>query len=166
MLNKITYPIGKAPRAAVYLRIPPESETEGRYEGLAGQNIKARVFCTANGYELKETHVYTDRAPGSAAPEERPALSKLLEAARRGEFDVLVVHKIDRLARNLKIFLDVEKELETSKICLKSITEPVDTDTPSGRVMLTMLGVMTQFETEFSKGRGSKWYCPSCESWQ
>src|SRR5438105_2206323 len=94
-------------RAAAYLRASA-SELNSRLEverSILDQDDKVRAFCDKNGYARSHDHFEADRTSGMVALEERPSLRKLLEAARRREFDFLVVTKIDRLARNTKLLL-------------------------------------------------------------
>lgn len=74
----------------------------------------------------------------------RPELDRVLAAAGPG--DVVVVYKVDRLARSLWHLLTVLKRLETAGASLRSLTEPFDTGTPMGRLFLQLLGSFAEFE--------------------
>lgn len=69
-----------------------------------------------------------------------------LEQARQG--DVLVVWRLDRLARSLRHLIDIADDLNRRGIALKSITESIDTTTPSGRFMFNILGALSSMERE------------------
>ncbi len=69
----------------------------------------------------------------------REELQRLLDFI--GEDDVLVVTKIDRLARSLKDFQDILYELQQKKANLKATDQPIDTSTAAGEAFLNMLGV-------------------------
>ena len=81
----------------------------------------------------------------------RPELERALSSLQRG--DVLVVYKLDRLARSLSHLLQVLERLDKAGAGLKSLTEPVDTATPSGMFMLQVLGAAAQFERSLIRER-------------
>lgn len=81
----------------------------------------------------------------------RPELERALSRLKRG--DVLVVYKLDRVARSLAHLLQVLERLEKIGAGLKSLTEPVDTNTPSGMFMLQVLGAAAQFERSLIRER-------------
>ena len=88
--------------------------------------------------------VFTEKV--SAKDTNRPELQKLLEFAREG--DTIVVHDFSRLARNTKDLLDIVESLNDRGVTLISNKENIDTSTPSGKLMLTMIGAIYQFERE------------------
>lgn len=75
---------------------------------------------------------------------DRPLLAALLYCLRKG--DVLVVYKVDRLARSLADLLRIAERVRALGAHLRSLTEPIDTATPIGRMMFQMLGVFAEFE--------------------
>lgn len=80
----------------------------------------------------------------SAKDTKRPELQAMLEFAREG--DVIYVWDFSRLARSTKDLLEIVELMEEKKIHLKSIKENLDTSTPTGRLMLTMIGAISEFE--------------------
>lgn len=87
----------------------------------------------------------------SGVDRERPELAKAIEFARQG--DVLVISRIDRLARSLHDMLDILRELERKGATFRVLDQSIDTGTPAGRAMLQMLGVFAEFETAIRKER-------------
>jgi DNA invertase Pin-like site-specific DNA recombinase len=83
--------------------------------------------------------------------EGRDELRTLLDFMRRG--DVLVVTRIDRLARSLADLALLVREMEAKGIALKATEQPIDTSTPAGRAFLQMLGIFAEFETAIRKDR-------------
>ena len=82
----------------------------------------------------------------SAKDNNRPELNAMLDYAR--EEDVIYIHDLSRLARNTKDLLNIITELENRKIKLVSNKENIDTSTPTGKLMLTMIGAIAEFERE------------------
>lgn len=80
----------------------------------------------------------------SAKDTNRPQLQAMLDFAREG--DTIYVHDFSRLARSTKDLLDIVEKLDTEGIKLVSVKESLDTSTPQGKLMLTMLGAIYEFE--------------------
>ncbi|HAN10520.1 MAG TPA: resolvase [Clostridiales bacterium] len=77
---------------------------------------------------------------------EREELNKLLDYAREG--DIIYIHDLTRLARNLKNLLEIIDKLKEKKIDLVSNKENIDTKTPMGKLMLHLVGAIAEFERE------------------
>ncbi|MFZ5501798.1 MAG: recombinase family protein [Candidatus Micrarchaeota archaeon] len=88
--------------------------------------------------------IYEDKATGARA--ERPGLSKALEMLREG--DTLVVWKLDRLGRSVKHLIDQVNELHGQGIQFKSLTDSIDTATPSGRFFFHVMASLAEMERE------------------
>ena len=81
----------------------------------------------------------------SGARRDRPELARLLDQVREG--DVLVVTRLDRLARSTRDLLDVAERLREADAGLRSLAEPwADTTTPAGRMVLTVFAGISEFE--------------------
>ena len=87
---------------------------------------------------------YEDQFTGTVI--DRPALTRLLKDAKHGRFDVLLVYRVDRLARSIRGLAQIIDELDQAGVIFRSATEPFDTGTPAGRMMVQMLGVFAEFE--------------------
>ena len=70
--------------------------------------------------------------------------------------DVLVVTRIDRLARSIGDLQDIVRELRAKGVTLKATEQPIDTSTAAGQAFLDMLGVFAEFETNLRKERQSE----------
>ena len=95
------------------------------------------------------TKVFGERV-SSVAPE-REQLEAALEYAREG--DVLVVTKLDRLARSVPHLCEIGQRLDAKGVGLKVLDQAIDTTTPTGRLMFNMLGAIAQFERELIRER-------------
>jgi len=93
--------------------------------------------------------VWTDTASGALTA--RPALDDVLE--RLGPGDVLVVWRLDRLARSLRHLLQLIDDLTGRGVGFRSLTESIDTTTATGRLVLHLFGALGEFERDLLKER-------------
>jgi len=93
--------------------------------------------------------IYVDKASG--AKRQRPELNKCL-AALDGD-DVLIVWKLDRLGRSLHDLIAFLDDLKERKIQFQSLTESIDTETPTGRAMWQMIGILAELERSLIQER-------------
>lgn len=101
---------------------------------------EARQLVTMEKYDVEK--VFTEKV--SAKDTNRPELQELLDYAREG--DTVVIHDFSRLARSTKDLLDIVELLENKGVILISAKENIDTSTPTGKLMLTMIGAINEFE--------------------
>lgn len=87
----------------------------------------------------------------ASAVARRPVLDQALSSMRRG--DVLVVWKLDRLARSMRDLLSLLERLESMGCGFRSLTEPIDTSSPLGEFVLQVLGAVAQFERRLIRER-------------
>ena len=93
--------------------------------------------------------IFNDKISGSRA--ERPGLTKALEMLREG--DTLIVWKLDRLGRSVKNLVDLVGELHKQGIQFKSLTDAIDTGTPSGRLLFKFMASLAEMERELTVER-------------
>ncbi len=91
------------------------------------------------------------REVASGAKTARPVLDDLLKRLRQE--DVLVIWKLDRLARSLKHIVTLTNELIERKIGLISLNDPIDTTTPQGRLMCNIFASLAEFERDLIRER-------------
>jgi DNA invertase Pin-like site-specific DNA recombinase len=94
--------------------------------------------------------IRSEKKSGSSV-ESRAELRTLLEFIRSG--DVLMVTRIDRLARSIGDLQDIVRTLKGKGVTLKATEQPIDTGTAAGKAFLDMLGVFAEFETNLRKER-------------
>ena len=131
-------------RAALYLRVStPEQKPDLQYDGLRG-------FAARAG--LKVIRDYCDIAV-SGRREGRPQLNALMAAARNREIDCVLVWKFDRFARSARHLLAALEEFDHLGIRFISIQDQIDTDSPMGRAMFTIIGAMAELESSLISER-------------
>ena len=111
---------------------------------LAAQRERIEAFCKSRGWLL--VRVYTDVASGKDL--KRSGLQRLLEDSKRGEFEVTVITKVDRLTRRVMDFGLLQEALQRQGIGLASIGEGFDDTTPIGRAMSNIIATFAQLERE------------------
>lgn len=110
----------------------------------------ARVSTTGQSLDAQLTalsgcdKVFKEKVSG--AKDDRPQLNLMLEFVREG--DSVVVTKLDRLARNTRHLLEIAEYLSGKQVTLKIQNLGIDTGTPTGKLMLTMVGAIATFERE------------------
>ncbi|TNM65068.1 recombinase family protein [Aliirhizobium smilacinae] len=82
----------------------------------------------------------------SSVDKERPELTRALDYAREG--DVFVITKLDRLARSMTDLVRIKDTLEAKGVTLKILNLNIDTSTPTGKLMLSLLGSIAEFERD------------------
>jgi DNA invertase Pin-like site-specific DNA recombinase len=118
------------------------------YARVSTQDQNLELQCDAlNKAGCKK--IIEDKVSGSRA--ERPGLSKALEILREG--DTLVVWKLDRLGRSVKNLVDLVGELHKQGVQFKSLTDAIDTGTPSGRFFFHVMASLAQMERELTVER-------------
>ena len=101
---------------------------------------EARQLVTMEKYKVEK--VYSEKI--SAKDTNRPKLQELLDFVREG--DTVVIHDFSRLARSTKDLLEIVELLNDKKVNLISSKENIDSSTPTGKLMLTMIGAINEFE--------------------
>jgi DNA invertase Pin-like site-specific DNA recombinase len=88
--------------------------------------------------------VYADTISG--AKDKRPALDRLMADAKRGKFDVIAVWRFDRFARSTSHLLRALEEFAALGIDFVSLKESIDTSTPTGKMIFTVLAAVAELE--------------------
>jgi len=131
-------------KVAIYARVSTEEQArEGT--SLDHQCEQLKIYCQSQEWQVAGTYV-DDGSTGKNA--DRDELKKLLSGARLGLFQKVVVYKLDRLARKLRLLLELEENLKDYGVYLYSLKDQVDTSTAIGRTVFQVLGLVSEWERE------------------
>jgi site-specific DNA recombinase len=135
-------PVGPR-RIAIYLR--RSTDDEHQPFSIEAQDTALLSYTASQpGWTLAAK--YTDDASGATTS--RPGLQQALRDDHAGRYDVLLVYRVDRFSRRLSDLLDLLSELDDAGVAFASATEPFDTSTSIGRMLVQLLGVFAEFERE------------------
>jgi len=125
-------------RVGLYARI----STHNGQQDPELQLGELREYCTRRGWEICSE--YVDHISG--AKDKRPALDRLMADAHRREFDAVVVWRFDRFARSVSHLLRALETFRALGVEFVSLSEQVDTSTPMGKMVFTVLGAVSELE--------------------
>jgi DNA invertase Pin-like site-specific DNA recombinase len=111
-----------------------------------------RTYCTARGFEPAREYIDVGQ---SGAKDSRPELNKLMEDARKRRFDAIVVWRFDRFARSTKHLLLALEEFRSLGIQFISYQENMDTSSPLGQALFTIVSAVAQLERDLIRERVS-----------
>lgn len=126
----------KKSRVAMYSRV----STDG--QNVDGQESEMKDYAKNRGWEV--TKMYGDKMSGAKAS--RPALDELMRDANKRKMDIVLVWRFDRFARSVSHLLHALETFRTVGIEFVSISEQVDTSTPTGKMVFTVLGAVAELE--------------------
>lgn len=129
--------------AAIYARV---STTEQADEGYSiDEQIRVlREYCKREGYIIFDE--YVDRGISGKSIKGRPAIRQLLQDADEKKFDLVLVWKMNRLARNSVDLMNMVEVFNRKNIVFRSYTENYETETPAGKLQFQMLAAIAEYE--------------------
>jgi DNA invertase Pin-like site-specific DNA recombinase len=128
-------------KVALYCRVSTGNQTTG----LEAQVRALRDYCTRNS--VTDYVIYEDENQ-SGVKQSRPALDRMMKDARDGMFHKVIVYSFSRYARSVTHLLRALEEFKKLDVGFVSITESIDTNTPLGSAVFTILGAVAQLERD------------------
>lgn len=125
--------------AAIYARV----STANNGQDPAVQTRELREYCQRRGWKLAGEYVDVGISGGR---EKRPELDRLMAGAHRRRFDAVVVWRFDRFARSVSHLLRALETFKALGIEFVSLCEQMDTSTPTGKMVFTVLGAVAELE--------------------
>ncbi len=126
-------------RVAIYARV--STTNHGQDVGL--QTRELRQFAEARGWQVAGEYI---DAGVSGAKDSRPELNRLMADAHKRRFDVVCVWRFDRFARSVSHLLRALETFKALGIDFVSFSEQMDTSTPAGKMVFTVLGAVAELE--------------------
>jgi DNA invertase Pin-like site-specific DNA recombinase len=133
-------------RAGIYARVSTLEQS------LTTQIETLRTSAVALGFDVPPGHSYADGGVSGRA-DSRPEFDRLREAIRSRSIDVVLVTKLDRIARSVQTALDFFAEAEEAGVRIIFTDQAIDTATPAGRLTRTILAGVAEFEGDLIRER-------------
>jgi DNA invertase Pin-like site-specific DNA recombinase len=143
--NQNTKADGLRAVCALYMRV----STKGHGQTTDTQAVALRGYAERRGFDVIE---YRDEGI-SGSKDSRPALDRLMKDARARKFDVVIVARFDRFARSVSHLLRALEEFNHLGINFVSLSESIDTSTPMGKMIFTVLGAVAELERNLIRER-------------
>src|SRR5580700_6356057 len=126
-------------RAAIYARV----STTGQGQSPEMQVRELLEYCERRGWQIAGEYVDSGI---SGTKDSRPQLNRLVADAHRRRFDAVVVWKFDRFARSVSHLLRALETFNSLGVAFVSLSEQIDTSTPTGKMIFTVLGAVAELE--------------------
>jgi site-specific DNA recombinase len=143
-------PTGSATKQAlIYLRVSSASQLGGDYDRDGFSLPAQREACERKAVNLdaEVAEAFVERGESGKATARRSALSRMLERLKRGDIDYVIVHKLDRLARNRADDVSIVAQIRASGAQLVSVSENID-ETPSGLLLHGIMSSIAEFYSQ------------------
>ena len=129
---------------AAYIRFSSDQQSDSFSLDAQLRQIKDQ----AERDHVEITKVFSDPAQSAYRKKFRPGINAMRESARQGEFQILYVHKVDRLARRLEWSLEIVHELQELDIIFKAVQQPFDLSTPEGKLLFHLVSSLGEFYSD------------------
>jgi len=129
----------------IYLRVSTEEQAQEGFS-IRGQEQKLKEYANIKDWSIYK--IYADEGISGKNITERPAMNELVADIKAGRVKNVLVFKIDRLTRSTADLLYLVELFNEHDCAFNSLMESIDTQTPSGRMFLKIIGIFAEFERE------------------
>ena len=129
----------------IYLRVSTEEQAQEGFS-IRGQEQKLKEYSHIKDWSIYK--IYADEGISGKNIAERPAMNELVADIKAGKVKNVLVYKIDRLTRSTADLLYLVELFNEYDCAFNSLMESIDTQTPSGRMFLKIIGIFAEFERE------------------
>ena len=130
---------------AIYLRVSTEEQAQEGFS-IRAQEQKLKDYARIKDWSIYK--IYADEGISGKNLTERPAMQELIADVESGAVENVLVFKIDRLTRNTADLIYLTDLFNKQNCGFNSLTESIDTQSPSGRMFLKIIGIFAEFERE------------------
>jgi len=135
--------------AAVYVRISRLDKHSHSYS-MEIQPDRSEEYARSKGRRIHDVYTDPDR---TGRHSRRDGLQRLIRDMQAGKFKIIVIHRLDRLYRNLESLLGFIRLIQRHNVRLISVTEHIDTESPWGRLVLYVLGALAEMYVRYTSER-------------
>jgi len=129
----------------IYVRVSTEEQAQEGFS-IRAQIEKLKSYALLKDWDIFD--IYADEGISGKNIVDRPAINRLIADIESGKVNNVLVFKVDRLTRSTKNLLELVELFEDCDCAFNSLTESIDTETPSGRMFLKIIGIFAEFERE------------------
>lgn len=134
-------------RAGLYYRVSSEEQVDGF--SLDAQRRILLDYCAAKGWTIADEYVDEGKSARGDNIDKRPQFKAMMEDAEAGALDVVVVHKIDRFARNIRVTFECLERLARANVAFIAVAQPdLDYTRPEGRLFMGMMATLAQYYSD------------------